>query len=341
MGKDTEERMFVLKQRNQEDQQIEHEEEGRKLVLKQKRLSEDKKVYEKEKVEFLKQKKKMEREKQSQKQLDRDLKAERDQKEKDKQELKQQREELKQQREQHLKRMEEDKESFKQEQKQLNQEQKDQRELHSKLMKKEMEIQKLEIEKIKERKKENDKLEQIEGEKKLLLRHKRLEEDMKFAEKELTLMKQKQNDLAQWEKYLIQKETDLEEEREKNSSIGVELLHKEVQIRVDREKMEDDRKYLSSEEARLSKIRKDTSKQQEECKSLLNLLRTKKVNKTLKNILQFHIITVLPFLYIFPLSLYFHDPFGKQTFIYRNLIKQKIQKHLIYFSITVFFSVLS
>ena len=49
MGKDTEDRMFVLKQRNQEDQQIEQEEEGRKLVLKQKRLSEDKKVYEKEK----------------------------------------------------------------------------------------------------------------------------------------------------------------------------------------------------------------------------------------------------------------------------------------------------
>ena len=154
-------------------------------------------------------------------------------------------------------------------------------------------------------------------------------------------MKQKTKDLALWEKYMIQKETDLEEEKQKLSSMGLELLDKEVQIRVDRGQLEVDRKYLSSEEARLSKIRKDTAKQQEECKSLLNLLRTKKVNKTLKNILQFYIITVLPFLYIFPLSLYFHDPFGKQTFIYRNLIKQKIQKHLIYFSITVFFPVLS
>ena len=302
MGK--EDRMFVLKQRNQEDQQIEHEEEVRKLVLKQKRLNEDKKVYEQEEVEFLKQKKRMEKEKQAQKWLDQNLRAQRDQKEKDKETFKQ---ELKQQRDHHLKRMEHDQESFKQEQRQLNQEQKERRELHSKLVKKEIESQKLELERIKARKKENKKLEQNEGEKKLILKHKRLEEDMKFAEKELTLMNQKQNDLSQWEKYLIQKETDLEEERERNSSIGLELLHKEVQIRVDRDKLEDDRKYLSSEEAKLSKIRKDTSKQQEECKSLLILLRTKKVNKTLKNILQIYVIIVLPFLYIFPLSLYFAD----------------------------------
>ena len=313
MGKDTDDRMFVLKQRNQEDQQIEHEEEGRKLVLKQKRLNEDKKVYKQEEVEFLKEKKKMEKERQALKQLDQDLRTQREQKEKEKDTFKQ---ELKQQREQHLKRMEQDKESFKQEQRQFNQDQKDQRELHSKEMKKEMESQRLELEKIKERKKENKKLEQNEGEKKIILKHKRLEEDMKFAEKELTLMKQKQNDLAHWEKYLIQKETDLEEQKEKNSSIGLELLHKEVQIRVDREKLEDDRKYLSSEEARLSKIRKDTSKQQEECKSLLNLLRTKKVNIALENISYISPSSLYFLSCTFLTSLYFHDPFGKQTFYF-------------------------
>ena len=160
-----------------------------------------------------------------------------------------------------------EKDKLKKDMKKFEIEKKEQSEQHKMWMEKEKESQRKDHEKMK-RKKENQKLEQEMSEKKLSMKQQRLDEDIKkFTDREEKFLKLEHDNivhgLVKREKSLKAKERDVQE-REEIVSIC------EAENRLERES-------LSSQQTKLCKMKGDVSKQCDENRSLLNLLKTKKV----------------------------------------------------------------
>ena len=160
-----------------------------------------------------------------------------------------------------------EKDKLKKELKKFEIEKKEQSEHHKMWMEKEKESQRKDHEKMK-RKKENQKLEQQMSEKKLLMKQQRLDEDIKkFTEREEQFLKLEHDNIVHG---LVKRENSL-----KAKEIDVNEREEFVSICEAENKLE--RESLSSQQTKLCKMKGDVSKQCDENRSLLNLLKTKKV----------------------------------------------------------------
>ena len=242
-------RRLNLVGRNQCNLRMEQKEEGRRLSIKQGELTKTQRIQEDQMME--------------QKSEGRRLCKEKDELEEDKELLLYDERRLERKQRNFLK----EKDKLKKELKKFEIEKKEQSEHHKMWMEKERESQRRDHEKMK-RKKANQKLEQEMSEKKLLMKQQRLDEDIKkFTEKEEQFLKLEHDNivhgLVKREKSLKAKEMDVNE-REEFVSIC------EAENKLERES-------LSSQQTKLCKMKGDVSKQCDENRSLLNLLKTKKV----------------------------------------------------------------
>ena len=255
-----ERRRLNLVGRNQCDLRMEQKEEGRRLSIKQGELRKTQRIQEDQMME--------------QKSEGRRLCKEKDELEEDKELLLYKEHQFLKQQGQDERRLEREQRNFlkekdklKKELKKFEIEKKEQSEHHKMWMENKKESQRKDHEKMK-RKKENQKLEQQMSEKKLLMKQQRLDEDIKkFTEREEQFLKLEHDNivhgLVKREKSLKAKEMDVNE-REEFVSIC------EAENKLERES-------LSSQQTKLCKMKGDVSKQCDENRSLLNLLKTKKV----------------------------------------------------------------
>ena len=242
-------RRLNLVGRNQCDLRMEQKEEGRRLSIKQGELRKTQRIQEDQMME--------------QKSEGRRLCKEKDELEEDKELLLYDERRLERKQRNFLK----EKDKLKKELKKFEIEKKEQSEHHKMWMEKERESQRRDHEKMK-RKKANQKLEQEMSEKKLLMKQQRLDEDIKkFTEREEQFLKLEHDNIVHG---LVKRENSL-----KAKEIDVNEREEFVSICEAENKLE--RESLSSQQTKLCKMKGDVSKQCDENRSLLNLLKTKKV----------------------------------------------------------------